>query len=93
MSSRRQFTFEEKVATICRLENGDSNSVIAKEINAKPLSISTIWKNRDKIKENVSSKTPSGKRFRAANYPELDAAVFKWFQQHHSLIATCYNAN
>jgi len=48
--SRRQFTLDEKIGIIGRLKNGEKNSVIAKEFGTSSSPISTVWKNRDPLK-------------------------------------------
>jgi hypothetical protein len=48
--SRRQFTLDEKIGIIGRLKNSEKNSVIAKEFGTSSLTISTIWNNRDTLK-------------------------------------------
>lgn len=47
---RKTFSIEENSHVIWRLENGESNSEIAKECGVSHSTISTIWKNRDRIK-------------------------------------------
>jgi len=84
MSTRRQFSFEDKLSIICLIENGERNSVVAKEFGANRSTISAIWKNREIIKKNISNTALSSKHFRTASHPELDHALLKWFQQQRS---------
>ena len=84
MSSRKQLTLEQKIAIISRLANGEKNSVIANKFSASRSTISTIWKNREAIKDEVQS-SPLGKmRLRTSQYKELEDALLLWFKQSHS---------
>lgn len=50
MNKRKNFSVEEKAYIIFRLENNEKNNDIATEFGVSHSTISTIWKNRDKIK-------------------------------------------
>jgi len=63
MSKRKNFSVEEKAHIIFRSENNERNSNIATEFGASHCTISTIWKNRDKINENSSVKDITLKKF------------------------------
>lgn len=51
MSKRKSYSIEEKANMVMRLENGESNSNLIKEFNISHSTLSTMWKNRDQIKE------------------------------------------
>jgi len=73
--SRRQFTLNEKIGIIERLENGEKNSVIAKEFGTRSSTISTIWKNRDKFKNMFQTTSLNAKRLRTAQHKDLEEAA------------------
>ena len=83
--SRRQFTLDEKIGIIGRLENGEKNSVIAKEFDTPSSSISTIWKNRDPLKNMFQTTSLKAKRLRTAQHKDLEEAVLVWFKQQRLL--------
>lgn len=67
--SRRQFMLGEKISIIGRLENGEKNNAIAKEFGTSSSTISTIWKNRETLKNMF--QTLQEKRLRTAQHKEL----------------------
>lgn len=83
--SRRQFTLDEKIGIIGRLENGEKNSVITKEFGTCSSTISTIWKNRDKLKNMFQTTSLNAKRLRTAQHKDLEEAALVWFKQQRSL--------
>jgi hypothetical protein len=97
--SRRQFTLDEKIGIIGRLENGEKNSVITKEFGTSSSTISTIWKNQDSWKNMFKTMSLKTKRLRSAQYKDLEEAVLIWFKQqrctnvpisgHHSIKESC----
>ncbi|KAL4153502.1 hypothetical protein QTP88_001335 [Uroleucon formosanum] len=83
--SRRQFTLDEKIGIIGRLENGEKNSVISKEFGTCSSTISTIWKNKDKLKNMFQTTSLKAKRLRTAQHKGLEEAVLVWFKQQRLL--------
>ncbi|KAE9524452.1 hypothetical protein AGLY_015173 [Aphis glycines] len=83
--SCRQFTLDEKIGIIGRLENGEKNSVISKEFGTCSSTISTIWKNRDKLKNMFQTTSLNAKRLRTAQHKDLEEAALVWFKQQRSL--------
>ncbi|CAI6374147.1 unnamed protein product [Macrosiphum euphorbiae] len=83
--SRRQFTLDEKIGIIGRLENGEKNSVISKEFGTCSSTISTIWKNKDKLKNMFQTTPLNAKRLRTAQHKDLEEAALVWFKQQRSL--------
>ncbi|CAI6365565.1 unnamed protein product [Macrosiphum euphorbiae] len=79
--SRRQFTLDEKIGIIGRLENGEKNSVISKEFGTCSSTISTIWKNKDKLKNMFQTTSLNAKRLRTAQHKDLEEAALVWFKQ------------
>eukprot|EP00102_Acyrthosiphon_pisum_P015339 XP_008185849.1 PREDICTED: tigger transposable element-derived protein 4-like [Acyrthosiphon pisum] len=83
--SCRQFTLDEKIGIIVRLENGEKNSVITKEFGTCSSKTSTIWKNRDKLKNMFQTTSLNAKRLRTAHHKDLEEAALVWFKQQRSL--------
>lgn len=80
MSQRRKaFTIEEKGAIICRLENGESNSCLAKEFGVGHSTISMIFKNKNRIKQSFNSNVLKPKRLRKSRQENVDQALIQWF--------------
>ncbi|CAK1593399.1 unnamed protein product [Parnassius mnemosyne] len=61
---RKEFTIEEKGTIICRLENGESNSSLAREFGDGHSTMSMIFKNNNQIKESFNSNVLKPKRLR-----------------------------
>ncbi|XP_050681803.1 tigger transposable element-derived protein 4-like [Leptidea sinapis] len=82
MSSQRRkaFTIEEKGAIICRLENGESNSCLAKEFGVGHSTISMIFKNKNRIKQSFNSNVLKPKRLRKSRQENVDQALIQWFK-------------
>lgn len=81
MSQRRKaFTIEEKGAIICRLENGESNSCLAKEFGVGHSTISMIFKNKNRIKQSFNSNVLKPKRLRKSRQENVDQALIQWFK-------------
>ncbi|XP_060873641.1 tigger transposable element-derived protein 6-like [Metopolophium dirhodum] len=83
--TRHQFTLDEKIGIIGRLENGEKNSVISKEFGTSSSTISTIWKNRDTLKTMFQTTSLKAKRLRTAQHKNLEEAVLVWFKQQRLL--------
>ncbi|KAK7579885.1 hypothetical protein V9T40_000514 [Parthenolecanium corni] len=82
---RRQFTLEEKFSIISRLENGESNSSLVKEFSSVKSTISTIWKNRESIKNDFLKRPEGQKRLRSSNCKPVEDALLVWFKQQRAL--------
>ncbi|XP_026811134.1 tigger transposable element-derived protein 6-like [Rhopalosiphum maidis] len=83
--TRRQFTLDEKIGIIGRLENGEKNNLIAKEFVTSSSTISTIWKSRDSLKNMLQTTPLQIKRMRTAQHKKLEEAVLIWFKQQRIL--------
>lgn len=77
---RKAFTIEEKGAIICRLENGESSSFLAKEFGVGHSTISMIFKNKNRIKESFNSNVLKPKRLRKSRQENVDQALIQWFK-------------
>ncbi|KAL0861588.1 hypothetical protein ABMA27_009087 [Loxostege sticticalis] len=83
-NKRKVFSIEEKSHIIWRLENGESNSEIAKECGVSHSTISTIWKNRDKIKVLFENNSLKLKRARASEHKVIEDALLTWFKHQRT---------
>lgn len=81
---RKVFSIEEKSHVIWRLENGESNSEIAKECGVSHSTISTIWRNRDKIKVLFENNSLKLKRARTSEHKVLDDSLLTWFKHQRA---------
>ncbi|CAK1581849.1 unnamed protein product [Parnassius mnemosyne] len=77
---RKVFSIEEKSHVIWRLQNGESNSEISKEYGVSHSTISTIWKNRDKIKALFEENSLKIKRSRTSEHKVMEEALLTWFK-------------
>lgn len=81
MLKRKAMSIEEKAHIIWRLESGEKNSDLCKELSVSHSTISTIWKNKEKIKEVFEKDNSfSFKKIRSTEYKALDSALLKWFK-------------
>lgn len=74
---------DKKVKAIKRIENGEKMKDVALSFNIKANTLSTIYKNREKLKEKLID-TPTCKKFkriRLGKHAELDEAVLNFVQQ------------
>ncbi|XP_043471562.1 tigger transposable element-derived protein 4-like [Leptopilina heterotoma] len=76
---RRAFTIKEKGAIICRLENGESNSSLAKEFGVGHSTISMIFKNKNNVEKSFNSNVLKSKRIRKSTQDSVEKCLIKWF--------------
>lgn len=81
---KKVFSIEEKSHVIWRLENGESNSEIAKECGVSHSTISTIWRNRDKIKVLFENNSLKLKRARTSEHKVIEDALLTWFKHQRA---------
>lgn len=77
---RKCFSIEEKSAIIQRLEAGESNASLAKELGVCQSTISTILRNKNKIKSVFNLNILSPKRMRKSSQKEVEEALMQWFK-------------
>ncbi|CAK1597282.1 unnamed protein product [Parnassius mnemosyne] len=77
---RKVFSIDEKSHVIWRLQNGESNNEIAKECGVSQSTISTIRKNRDKIKALFEENSLKIKRSRTSEHKVMEEALLTWFK-------------
>ncbi|KAJ3661859.1 hypothetical protein Zmor_006238 [Zophobas morio] len=81
---RRIISIEEKGAIVARLENGESNAKSAEEFGVAHSTISTIWKNKDKIILGFNKNTLKSKKLRNSQHDDLDKSLLEWFKIQRS---------
>ncbi|CAH2005620.1 unnamed protein product [Acanthoscelides obtectus] len=79
-SGKRAFTLREKFTIVSELEQGSSQANICARMAMKKSTVSNIWKNRDKIKNDWKSYSQK-KKMRQSLHPQVDDMLFQWFQQ------------
>ncbi|XP_059048327.1 zinc finger and BTB domain-containing protein 17 isoform X2 [Achroia grisella] len=77
-SKRKCFSIEEKTAILHRLEAGESNITIAKELGVAHSTISSIKKNKDKIEPLFNANVLKCKRIRGSTQKQIDQALLQW---------------
>ncbi|KAJ8949937.1 hypothetical protein NQ314_008099 [Rhamnusium bicolor] len=75
---------KQKSHIIWRLENGELNGDIAKECGVSHSTISTIWKNKDKIKALFEKNFLKIKRSRASEHKVIEEALLTWFKHQRA---------
>ncbi|XP_057339399.1 tigger transposable element-derived protein 4-like [Microplitis mediator] len=81
---RKVFDIEEKAHIIWRLESGETNNGIAKEYAVSHSTISTIWKDKERIKKTFEENNLKIKRARTTEHNDIDQALLKWFKHQRS---------
>ncbi|XP_066259864.1 tigger transposable element-derived protein 4-like [Euwallacea similis] len=79
-SVKRAFTLHEKLTIINDIEKGLSQSFVCSKMGLKKSTVSNIWKNRDKIKNDWKTNDQK-KKMRLPLHSRVDEILFKWFQQ------------
>ncbi|CAF4856881.1 unnamed protein product [Pieris macdunnoughi] len=77
---RKQITIEEKSRIISKLESGIPNKNLAVEYGVSHSTISTIWKEREKIQTLFENNLLKMKRARTTKHTKIDEALLKWFK-------------
>lgn len=80
MAKRKSFSIEEKSFILQRLEAGESNVTIAKELGVNHSTISTIKKNKHKIEPLFNANVLKPKRVRESSQEQVDVALLQWFK-------------
>lgn len=81
---RKCITIEEKNTIIKRLESGISNAAICKEFGIGHSTVSSIWKNRNKIEELVQRNVLTSKRIRQSTQIQIDRALLQWTREQQN---------
>lgn len=77
---RKQIDIEEKSRIISKLKSGISNKDLAKEYGVSHSTISTIWKEREKIETLFDCNFLKMKRARTTKHTKIEEALLKWFK-------------
>lgn len=81
---RKVLSIEEKGAIIARIENGETNAALAEEFQLSHSSVTTIWKNREKIKAAFNSNLLKNKKLRQSTHNDIEKALLQWFTDKRS---------
>lgn len=81
---RKGLNIEEKSHFIWRLQNGESNNETAKECGVSHSTISTIWKDRDKIKALFENNSLKIKRSKTSEHQVMEKALLTWFKHQRA---------
>ena len=89
MSKRKlnTLTLAQKVKLIDEVEQNPhlKKKDIASKYGIPPNTLSTILKDKETIlRRNASSIDPSSKRLKPCSYPDVESALFKWFETHRN---------
>lgn len=77
---RKTLSIEEKAAICTRLESGEANVKIASEFQISHSTVSTVWKNREKIKQAFNDNVLKAKRLRISQHEDIETALLQWFK-------------
>ena len=86
-SKRNSITLEKKKEIINVIENGKmKQSDVVRNYNLSKSTVNTIWKNRRKYEDSISSGLcgHNAKRIRQCNFENLERALVIWIKQVHS---------
>lgn len=84
MANRKVFSMEEKAHILWRLEEGESNAEVAKDLGVSHSTITSIKKNRQAIENSFNEGCSTNKRARRSNHGDIEAALLAWFKQQRS---------
>ncbi|XP_050309703.1 tigger transposable element-derived protein 4-like [Anthonomus grandis grandis] len=77
---RRAINLKEKIDIIKSIESGINKSENARRKNMAKTTVSTIWSNREKIKQESENKSQRIKKIRNPVRPDVDQALIRWFE-------------
>lgn len=83
---RKQFSIEDKIKIIDKIESGSSNAQLAKECEVAHSTISTIWKNKEIIRKTFEEKSAKVKKIRPTQHQDIEAALLKWFKIQRNFV-------
>ncbi|KAL1424620.1 hypothetical protein MTO96_020024 [Rhipicephalus appendiculatus] len=81
VKKRRALSLETKECVIKDIESGLKKASVAAKYGVSDTTVSTIYKNKDKLRQQLQqdSSSLSRKRIRTSKYEDVDAALFRWF--------------
>eukprot|EP00731_Ephydatia_muelleri_P031162 Em0022g676a len=83
---KRAIVASVKHEIIAKIERGERQSSICRELSLSKTTVNNIWRNRKKLKQSLESAGFSidCKRLRTSNHSDVDAALLVWFKQARS---------
>nr|XP_037275934.1 tigger transposable element-derived protein 6-like [Rhipicephalus microplus] len=83
VKERRALSLEVKECVIRDIESGLKKASVAAKYGVSDTTESTIYKNKDKLRQQLQqdSSSLSRKRIRTSKYEDVDAALFRWFRE------------
>ncbi|XP_046974248.1 tigger transposable element-derived protein 4-like [Vanessa cardui] len=79
-SKRKSLCIDEKVLLIRAIERGEKISAVGKRFGFSRSTVSTIWKNKEKILQ-AEGVRKSSKKLKKPKYEDLDQAILLWFHR------------
>lgn len=76
---RKMFSILEKLEIIAKIESGSSQADLARDRQVSKTTVQTIWKDREKIKQNGTIYNLEFKRARRCEFEDVDKQVLHWF--------------
>ncbi|KAH8008974.1 hypothetical protein HPB51_008545 [Rhipicephalus microplus] len=83
VKKRRALSLEIMECVIRDIECGLKKASVAAKYGVSDTTVSTIYKNKDKLRQQLQqdSFSLSRKRIRTSKYEDVDAALFRWFRE------------
>ncbi|KAK9722736.1 CENP-B N-terminal DNA-binding domain [Popillia japonica] len=79
MVKRKVLTIKEQLSIISELEAGRSTSDISRQFNLPKSTVSTIKKNKEKLKEAINLNVSRLRRIRKPIRKDVDNGLIRWF--------------
>lgn len=81
---RKSLSIKFKLKLIEEVENGAKKADICRKNNISSSTLSTILKDKDKIKSASDQGVSRGKKVRTCNFQDVDTSLLLWFRQARS---------
>ncbi|KAH8038698.1 hypothetical protein HPB51_002842 [Rhipicephalus microplus] len=83
VKKRRTLSLEIKECVIRDIESGLKKASVAAKHGVSDTTVSTIYKNKDKLRQQLQqdSSSLSRNKIRTSKYEDVDAALFRWFRE------------
>lgn len=78
---RKALTIKEKYDIVQKIESGEKQSDICRELNLPKSTVSIIWKKKDKILSSYGQVNARCKRLRKSAHERVDKGLLQWFSQ------------
>lgn len=86
---RKSLSIEQKIRIITEKENGATHTDLARKYHIPSSTLSTIWKEREKIKTFFANNLSKLKRARTTQYTEIDKALLTWYKSQKANNIPC----